>query len=139
MPLKTVVIGLLLIGSTMRAESEVTADPAVRRVMWQMLADTRWGFSHSEKAAFIVRTSTGQLVCLMWYGSEENAARWRGSFPRGTVAIAHTHPNWLPAPSTIDAQTAERTKTPVYVVTRSRISRTAGGSTEVVLSGDWKP
>lgn len=149
MPWKAIAISCLLLqwsGWTLCADTgsdpqaiEITADPAVRRVMWRLLADSRWGFSHTEKAAFIVRTSSGELACLLWRSDDENQARWRGAFPRGTIAIAHTHPNWLPAPSGIDMRTARRTNTLVYVVTRSRIYRTAGGKPEMVFKGDWKP
>ena len=37
-----------------------------------------------------------------------------------------------------DIRTARRSHVPVYVVTRNAISKTSGGSPEMVLSGDWR-
>jgi proteasome lid subunit RPN8/RPN11 len=92
----------------------------------------------AEQAAFVVRTAGGILYFVWWPANgERNSAQWRGSFPLGTVAIVHTHPPWLPAPSNVDVTTARRTGVPVYVVTRSGISMTSGGPPVTLIEGEW--
>jgi hypothetical protein len=85
-----------------------------------------------------MRTATGAYGFLTWPSDGAfDSARWEGRFPGGVVAIIHTHPNWMPSPSSIDARTARAIGVPVYVITRTEISKTTGGPPEVVISGDW--
>jgi hypothetical protein len=119
---------------------EVAGDPEVLPLLWQMLGDAGLGFRHTEQAAFIVRKNGGRWVLIRWPDAgEPNTSRWAGPPPNGAVAIVHTHPNWEPLPSRIDIRTAQRSRLPVYVITRTEISRTLGGRPQVVLSGDWRP
>jgi hypothetical protein len=119
---------------------EVATDPAVLPVLWQMLGDAGFGFRHSEQAAFIVRKAGGRLILVRWpEAGEPDTSYWVGPLPDGVVAIVHTHPNWEPLPSKIDIRTAQRSHLPVYVVTRTEVSKTLGGSPQIVLSGDWGP
>ncbi len=123
-----------------RADREVTNDPAVLRTCWDMVVSAHFGFSRIEHAAFVVRSASGSLSLVSWETSgQPDCARWDGPFPNGTVAIVHTHPNWLPLPSGIDVRTAARTRVPVYVLTSGRISKTNGVSIEIVASGEWRP
>jgi hypothetical protein len=119
---------------------EIAADPAALRIFWGLLERSRFGFSRLEEAAFIVRGANGSVSAVPWpQAGEPNVGRWAGAFPANTIAIVHTHPNWLPMPSDIDAHTATRTRTQVYVITRSRISKTDGRSTTLLINGEWKP
>jgi proteasome lid subunit RPN8/RPN11 len=136
--LLVVVIAPHVSGDDIR-KADLAADPVVREMSWQLLSETRFGFSHEEVAAFVVRTADGYR-CVAWPSDGlVDSARWEGRFPDGVLAIIHTHPNWMPSPSTIDAHLARASRIPVYVITRSRISKTMGESSEVVVSGDWKP
>jgi proteasome lid subunit RPN8/RPN11 len=120
------------------APADVAHDAAVREFFWELMTMTRYGFAETEEAAFIV-VSNGSLSFVRWSSAEvPHQARWEGPFPEGTVAIVHTHPNWIPSPSAVDVQTAQRSRLPVYVITRHRISKTKGGKSEIVFEGDWR-
>ncbi len=113
-------------------------DPAVRGVLTELLRNARYGCVNTEEAAFLIRDAHGRTFFLRWRANGElNSATWNGALPAGTVAIVHTHPNWLPLPSHIDARVARETSLPVYVVTLTRISRTDGGTPSLIASGDW--
>ncbi|HEX3070129.1 MAG TPA: hypothetical protein VHX14_16300 [Thermoanaerobaculia bacterium] len=113
-------------------------DPAVRGVLTELLRNARYGCVNTEEAAFLIRDAHGKTFFLRWRANGElNSATWQGALPAGTVAIVHTHPNWLPLPSHIDARVARETSLPVYVVTLTRISRTDGGTPSLIASGDW--
>jgi hypothetical protein len=123
-----------------RMHGDIAADPAALRIFWQLLEQARFGFSRLEEAAFIVRDASGTVSEVPWPAAgEPNTGKWIGAFPANTIAIVHTHPNWMPSPSSIDVRTAQRTRVPVYVITRSHIAKTAGGSTTMLLDGEWKP
>jgi len=122
------------------ATADLTADPSVRAGFWKLVTDSRYGFARSEEAMFVVRGAGGAVTFVRWPDSGlHERAQWIGRFPRGTIAIVHTHPNWLPDPSAVDTRLAERIGIPVYVVTRTRISRTSGGVNETLVSTDWRP
>lgn len=119
---------------------DITADPAARQYLWSLLAEARYGFAESEEAAFVVRDARGRLSFVRWPSlGISNQARWPGRFPAGTIAIVHTHPNRTPQPSRLDARVARRKGIPVYVLTRTKITRTRGGAAEVIVEGDWRP
>ncbi len=70
------------------------------------------------KAAFLIRDARGATFFLRWRGNGElNRAEWDRPLPAGTVAIIHTHPNWLPLPSNRDIRVARQASVPVYVIT----------------------
>jgi hypothetical protein len=118
--------------------ADVTSDPALRAGFRDMLHDVRSGFAHVEEAAFIVRLPNGHLTLVRWPSSQmPDEAVWIGAFPRGTIAIVHTHPNWLPRPSNIDALSAKRAGVAIYVLTRSAIVKTTGGEPQVVAGEEW--
>jgi len=122
------------------AAGDLAADPSVRAGFWKLVAESRYGFARTEEAMFIVRGPGGAVTFVRWPGSGlHHQARWIGRFPPGTIAIVHTHPNWVPEPSAIDTRLAARIGIPVYVVTRTRISRTAGGVNETLVARDWRP
>lgn len=81
-----------------------------------------------EDAAFIVLDPQGHYSVVRWPSAGvPDSAMWVGRIPEGTVAIAHTHPDWRPRPSTIDVATSRGAKLPVYVVTRTQVWETAAG------------
>jgi proteasome lid subunit RPN8/RPN11 len=117
---------------------DLTADPAARAFLWAMLAEARYGYSETEEAAFVVRDTDGRLTFVRWpEPGAQHQARWPGAFPAGTIAIVHTHPNHTPRPSRLDERAARRRGIPIYVLTRTKITRTTGGEAEVVIDGDW--
>lgn len=121
-------------------ESEIVSDPRVREKLWTLLRDAFYGHAKMEEAAFVIRNEDGELGIVRWPSAGvPNEARWRGSFPKGTVAIAHTHPNGFPEPSRADERTARLRKVPVYVLTRLKITKTTGGRSITILKGDWNP
>jgi hypothetical protein len=113
-------------------------DPAVHGVFMALLRDARYGCASEEQGAFLIHNAAGATFFLRWRANGElNRATWEGPIPAGTVAIVHTHPNWLPLPSKLDVLVARQTAVPVYVLTRTRIARTDGGQPAVVVAGDW--
>jgi hypothetical protein len=132
------VAALVMLTATLQAD--VAHDPGIRAALWRMMAETRYGFAHNEIATFIVRDERGRLSTVRWPPDDlPHGARWEGPLPRNVVAVAHTHPNWLPEPSRIDARTARDKRLAVYVVTRTKIVKTTGGRAETVIAGEWKP
>jgi len=120
--------------------SELTDRHDVRGIFWHVLGHAHYGFDADEVAVFIVRNDNGGYSFVSWPSAgEPNCGRWFGAFPRGTVAIAHTHLNYLPLPSSVDMTTASRCGVPVYVITRTRVTRTDGVATHTVIDGEWKP
>jgi len=98
-----------------------------------MLRESRGGASRIEVAGFVVRLPSGTYAIVRWPEAEvTDEARWEGAWPPGTVAIVHTHPNWMPEPSRVDRATAASHGVPVYVVTNGGITRTDGGEPETV-------
>jgi hypothetical protein len=119
---------------------EIADHPEVRSFFWTLIQENRYGFSESEGAAFVVSRGDGSVDFVRWPSSEQHhRAVWRGAFPRGTIAIVHTHPNWIPEPSSVDTRTAKRKRVPVYVVTRLHIQKTTGDDITTVARGDWRP
>lgn len=113
-------------------------DPVVHGVMADLLRHARFGMANTEEAAFLIRNAAGATFFLHWSSDGElNQATWNGPIPTGTVAIVHTHPNYLPLPSNRDNRVARAIEVPVFVVTRTRITRTDGGEPVVVAAGDW--
>jgi hypothetical protein len=121
------------------ATTELANDPVVRIAFTRLLQKSRNGFDAIEHAAFIVRDADGNLSAVEWPEGERNSARWEGKFPAGTIAIAHTHRNCFRDPSKVDVTSAIRARLPIYVITRTQISKTYGGVVEVVLTGEWTP
>jgi JAB domain-containing protein similar to deubiquitination enzymes len=120
--------------------ADLVTTPEMLPRLWGMFDDAGRGFRHTEQAAFVVATGGGRLALVRWPDAgEPDTVRWYGRFPAGVMAIVHTHPNWQPLPSNIDIRTAQQAHLPVYVVTATEISKTAGGPAEIVLNGDWKP
>ena len=107
--------------------------------LWKLLQDAHYGFAQTEQAMFIVRGTDGRLSFVRWDSlAVPRHARWDGPVPAGVVAIVHTHPNAMPRPSSTDIRTAQLIDLPVYVVTHSRVMKTARGETSIVWKGDWK-
>jgi hypothetical protein len=122
------------------APDPITADASTRRYLWSLVVDARYGFAETEQAAFVVVNEGGRRSYVRWpQTGVEHRARWVGPFPPRTVAIVHTHPNWTPEPSILDERAAQKRGIPVYVLTRKRITKTTGGTAQVVMEGDWRP
>src|SRR5213592_4938652 len=99
--------------------SDVMNEDGVRAVFASLLEDAQGGMSSFEEAVFIIRMPTGRIAFVRWpRATFANEARWMGRFPPGVIAIAHTHPNWMPNPSNVDILTAARAGIAVYVITR---------------------
>ncbi len=130
------VVALLYFGVL---HEELAHDPAVRDELWKLLAAAQYGYAEREEAMFIVRADDGSLSFVRWESKGvPHQSQWHAPIPRGAVAIAHTHPNWIPRPSSTDVETALRSNLPVYVVTRMRIMKTFGGETSQVAKGEWR-
>ena len=113
-------------------------DDALRQPFVALLRDAVRAGSRLEAAGFVVRLPHGGYAIVRWPDSETtDEARWDGAWPPGTVAIVHTHPNWMPLPSRVDRATAATGNVVVYVVTRGSITRTSGGAVETVVRGRW--
>jgi hypothetical protein len=113
-------------------------DPVIHGVMADLLRHGRFGMSQREEAAFLIRNAAGATFFLHWPGDGElNQASWNGPIPTGTVAIVHTHPNYLPLPSNRDNRVARAAEIPVFVITRMSITRTDGDKPTVIAAGDW--
>ena len=119
------------------ASADLMREPAVQSFCG-VLAREAMADRSREHGAFVVRTDEGMLYFVAWPPSgERQILRWYGRFPKGTVAILHTHPAGSPMPSRLDAVAARGAHVPVYVLTRRMIARTTGEAAEVVIEGDW--
>ena len=130
MPLQVVLLLVLQSAAAHAGDLEIAADPGVRGIFAFLLEQPGRG----EHAAFIVRTPCGGFTFVKWPASDdEDSMRWSGGYPSGTVAIAHTHPNWLPMPSSVDIHSAANAHVPIYVITRMHVTKTDGASVTIVL------
>ena len=127
----------LLLAAALTALLQFDGD--VRREFWTLLEAGRYGWTNYEAAAFVVWTGDRVRLEPWPRATEPHGAMWKGPFPTGTIAIVHTHPNRAPRPSAIDVRTAARTRLPVYVVTRGRITVTDGDGVYTVTRGQWRP
>ena len=134
---RSIAILIALIAYAQPADAESANDPVVRQFFWSLMQQNRYGFTETEGAAFVTRSADGQIEFIHWPSDRPHRATWKGKVPQGVIAIVHTHPNWIPDPSLVDARTAKLRRIPVYVVTRGRIMKTTGDSTETVSKGDW--
>jgi proteasome lid subunit RPN8/RPN11 len=135
--LTNVMLMMLLQSAVSRAShDEIAADLSVRGIFLFLLQTAH----RDERAAFIIRTPCGGFTFVSWPMSDDaNSVTWRGAYPRGAVAIVHTHPNWLPMPSRIDMQSAVAAHLPIYVITQRHVTKTDGVTSKVVLEGEWVP
>ena len=93
-----------------------------------------------ESAAFLVENGGPQLV--YWpRATEPRQTTFRGAIPRGTIAIAHTHPelSHLRMPSAHDRALARRTRLDIYVITRAEVwvATPDGRVMRLVSNGSW--
>jgi proteasome lid subunit RPN8/RPN11 len=123
----------LAVGGVRAATLEPAADVELRSTFTALLHDAREGSSNVEEAGFVVRLPRGGYAIVRWPAAQTtDSARWEGRWPPGTVAIVHTHPNWMPRPSRIDVATAQNLHTAVFVITHDRIMRTIAGRCDTV-------
>ena len=133
-------IGLMLLAGTARSSDNLECHEGFVTQSWELLKMASYGQSPYEQAAFIVRDPSGVERFVRWsFQHRARAATYDLALPDNAIAIVHTHPNPVPLPSDHDIRLAARLNLPVYVVTRTMISRTAGRGVDVVQSGDWQP
>ncbi len=70
-----------------------------------------------EVAAFLIRESDGTLTTEPWLTRAIGHASYRGSIPKGAIAVLHTHPYRVPNPSAYDRTEARRISMPILVIT----------------------
>jgi hypothetical protein len=122
-------IGLLLAVqmSLGNAAGDPACDPRGRDVALRLrglLQAARSASRETERGMFLTRGPDGALGSVLWPATmQRRKATWRGPVPPETIAIAHTHPHGMPKPSQHDLAEAERTRLPIYVVTRTSIYR----------------
>ena len=131
---------VVLLGTMESIVADTRTDPRTKTLSWELLKTANYGQSSKEHAAFLVLDGDGEMQLVQWpWEAESLRASYKGAIPAGTVAIAHTHPNGLPNPSPGDKALALKLALPLYVLTRSSITMTEGGRTELVVRGDWNP
>jgi proteasome lid subunit RPN8/RPN11 len=136
--MRTLVLAVLL--GMADAAAGASTDPQLLTVSWELLRSAGYGHATREHAAFLVMDGRGGLQLVPWPSrAASHRATYRGAIPAGTVAIVHTHPDHLPNPSAGDERVSRRLALPVYVLTRSRVTRTDGERTVQVALGDWNP
>lgn len=130
---------LLLCAATVRSE-EIACQSSVLSGFWRLLAQARFGEAQQERAAFVTRDEDGNYHLVFWpFLRELRRASYFGKFPRNVVAIVHTHPNGEALPSEGDRELARRIGLPIYVLTRTCVSRTTGKDIDTLWLGDWNP
>ena len=100
------------------------------------------GHRDEERGAFLLAGGEESLgPCVLWpFTATRRATSFRGRIPAGATAIAHTHPNERPDPSSGDWQMAESLGMPVLVVTARGIRAAVPGAERpvVLLEGrEW--
>src|SRR5687768_5241483 len=106
---------------------DLCGDDAMR-VYADLLAAGGYGRFRHERAAFLVKV--GERVTMQsWPSGTFQRVAFRGVIPKGTIAIAHTHPRDLPWPSAQDREQAKRSGIPIIVITpRSVVLTDTDGS-----------
>ena len=103
-----------------------------------LLAEGGSGRLPIERGGFLSREPDGTLTFAPWPRGEHQRATFRGTIPRGTIAVVHTHPRHLQDPSGRDVTEAKRLRLPVVVVTPRAISvARPDGSIGQLLGEDW--
>ena len=138
--MRTLIMLVALLGSVEPLAADASREAQTLALSWDLLRGAGYGQSTKEHSAFLVAGEGGELELVKWpYEATSMRASYRGAIPAGTVAIVHTHPNILPNPSLGDAALARKLNLPVYVLTRSSITRTDGREIQLVVAGDWNP
>jgi proteasome lid subunit RPN8/RPN11 len=92
-----------------------------------------------EHAGFLIEAE-GTISFQPWTRGDFHRATFHGAVPSGTIAVVHTHPRALRAPSAHDAEEARRLGVPVVVVTPDAVSVVhPDASVERILQGRWLP
>ena len=124
------------------ASADLVANEQVRVSFAELVKDGGYGWTNLEKAAFVVVDDRGEHRLVPWNsGPSYRSQKIRGPLPRGTVAIAHTHPRFMPYASDNDRKTARRLALPVFVLTPRNIVMVtpSGESVEIVSNSLWIP
>jgi len=101
-----------------------------RQCMIDVLRKSEWGLvGQFERAAFVVEHDDGSLECELWPSTHAfRSESFHGTVPPGTVAIVHSHPAGLTAPSYHDMDLARRLGIPNYVLTINGVTKAVPGS-----------
>ena len=105
-----------------------------------LVRQSAYGRHSDERAAFIVRGDDGRFRLEFWPARNDyHAARWRGTIPSGTIAIAHTHPIEHPEASAHDCSEAQRIGVPIFVLTPESVIliSASDGSQETIAPRGW--
>ena len=105
------------------AEEPVVLDGCRTAMFDDLLRMSSHSGTEGEAAAFIIEDE-GQIRCQMWPAATgARSSTWKGAVPRGTIAIAHTHPDiaHLRMPSGIDVDLAQHVGLPLYTITHAEV------------------
>jgi JAB domain-containing protein similar to deubiquitination enzymes len=92
-----------------------------------LLRKAAYGRLGEERAGFLVYDE-GRFRLLIWPPTHKfHAEEWHGAIPKGTVALAHTHPPNQPEPSQLDRDEAQRIGVPIIVLTPRSVEVTENG------------
>lgn len=108
-----VLLGALLLGDLTRPQATFWYD--------SLLAESGYGRFPRERAAFLIREPDGTLTLEPWTSGSRRHASFRGTVPKGSIAILHTHPHGHARPSAQDFAEAKRLGMPVVVITTERV------------------
>ena len=96
--------------------------PEVFDAFQSLLRAAGYGRLGVERAGFLVLDGDHFRLELWPPTQKFHSEEWSGRIPMGTVAVVHTHPPDLPAPSLQDRMEAQRVGLPIIVVTTISIS-----------------
>jgi hypothetical protein len=76
-----------------------------------------YGVHYAERGAFLVQEEDGGIRCVLWpFTGEFHRISHAARIPRGTIAIAHTHPRCCREASGHDQREAVRLGIPIIAV-----------------------
>jgi hypothetical protein len=133
---------------TASATASIVASDAIfdtalgRGYFLDVMLAASFGYSDTERAAFIVERADGSLGCLLWPALHLfDQEAFHGAIPAGTLAIVHTHPvSAGERPSNQDQREAERLGVPIYVLSLRGVykaSPQASSSLPIVRGEFW--
>jgi proteasome lid subunit RPN8/RPN11 len=131
---------LLSIQMSVAASACTVARGQVLPLLGDLLQASRSAQPDTERAMFLTRTESGDISAQLWPATRQRRqATFTGTMPANAVAIAHTHPHNSPQPSAHDIEEAARLQLPIYVVTRTSITRVDPDrtTTALVAHTDW--
>ena len=109
-------------------EDPVATDQNLLRDLYCLWVRGGYGFKDTERSIWLTNNN-GNYGSVPWpWSAEQKRETWKGPWPTGAFAIAHTHPNRSPKPSTSDDRggegdygAAKQINGAVYAVTRDAV------------------